>query len=220
MNELALKIIFDGFFFQKVMTKICLETSSKKCSDLLDTLERITLKPLMKKDASNSEHHEDVAAVVLGLIKVVCARICQLPSFVPERAYKIVSRHLEANYDNPKVFGNTGYIRLEIFRLFMRMRTNETFHLGFAVDCDSTASKSEGDEGTDDEVVHFSPFIVCRSPSVREQQPGSPGTPTASEQLEKNQQPQNPPSPATAAASGAGGHCSITYLSLTKVRIL
>ena len=34
------------------------------------------------------------------------------------------------HYENPAVFGKSGPIREMIFRLFMRLRANEAFHLG------------------------------------------------------------------------------------------
>ena len=53
-------------------------------------------------------------------------------------------------YNNLDVFGHCGYTRKIIFQLFMKLRANGKFHLGV-----------EEERGA---AVHFSPYLICRSP--------------------------------------------------------
>ena len=61
-----------------------------------------------------------------------------------------IVKHLEMAYNNLDVFGHCGYTRKIIFQLFMKLRANGKFHLGV-----------EEERGA---AVHFSPYLICRSP--------------------------------------------------------
>ena len=85
-----------------------------------------------------------------GLIEVFCARVCQHPASIATRAYHIIVKHLDVAYNNLDVFGHCGDTRKAIFQLFMKLRANNKFHLGV-----------EEERGAP---VHFSPYLICRSP--------------------------------------------------------
>jgi tuberous sclerosis protein 2 len=145
----------------RMITAICIECSSKKCIELLDVLEKVVMQPIdLKKDGGaanikwSENRFDDITQVVVGLIQIFCAKICQQPVAIVIRAYHILVRHLEVTYDNLDVFGHTGHIRKSIFQLFMQLRANEKFHLG--VECERGAQ------------VHFSPFLLCRSHQQKE----------------------------------------------------
>ena len=86
----------------KALTGICIDSSSKRCIEILDILDRIIARPLLLKAQDPSikwseRTHDDVAFVIYGLINVVCAKVCQQSVFIEERAYTMVVRHLEAD---------------------------------------------------------------------------------------------------------------------------
>ena len=84
------------------------------------------------------------------MIEVFCARVCQHPASIATRAYHIIVKHLDVAYNNLDVFGHCGDTRKAIFQLFMKLRANNKFHLGV-----------EEERGAP---VHFSPYLICRSP--------------------------------------------------------
>ena len=73
---------------------------------------------------------EDVRRAVQGLIQIFRAKLCQQPALFVVKIYNILSRHLENNYKYPNAFVNAGSTRLEIYRLFLAFRADESFHLG------------------------------------------------------------------------------------------
>ena len=143
-----------------MITDICRECSSKKTIDLLDILEKIISKPIEQKKIMNGDlsskmkwgdnEFTDIHKAVEGLISIFCARVCQHPASITIRTYHIIVKHLEMAYNNLDVFGHCGYTRKIIFQLFMKLRANGKFHLGV-----------EEERGA---AVHFSPYLICRSP--------------------------------------------------------
>ena len=145
---------------------ICIESSSKRCLDILEALKLVTVRPLELKSRQHpirwSEcSHDDVSHVINGLINIMCSKVCQPSAFIVEKAYSIIVSHLEDNYENPDVFLHTGSIRSSIFRLFMRMRANEFSHLGIEEENDDRCPGSRGKE-----VIHFSPYLICQQPET------------------------------------------------------
>lgn len=108
------------------------------------------MKPIEAKNDNKNGQFEDINLAIKGLIDIFCARLCLFPASITIRAYHILVKHLEMAYNNEDVFGHLGSTRSSIFGLIMKMRANAKFHLGV-----------ESDRGA---TVHFSPYLICRSP--------------------------------------------------------
>ena len=85
------------------MASICIDCSSRKCIELLDTMEKIMLRPIELKNEASKENwkdyqFEDIYLCTKGLIDVFCHRICQYPAMIPIRAYHILVKHLEVQF--------------------------------------------------------------------------------------------------------------------------
>ena len=141
----------------RVLTAVCLESTSKRCIELLEVLERITKRPLLlKKEAFDQgktvewaeNSFDDITTAVIGLIQIFCTKLCQQPISVVIKAYSILVHHLDNTYNNLDVFSHVGHIRKSIFQLFMQLRANEQYHIG--VECEKGAH------------VHYSPYLLCR----------------------------------------------------------
>ena len=127
-----------------IMTAICKDCTSRKCIELLDTMEKIMLKPTLQSSQEENPEDSDKTVVVkwtdhkfedihlctIGLIEVFVHRICLYPAMIPIRAYHILVKHLEVTYNNLETFGHIGKTRKAIFQLFMQLRANDKFHLG------------------------------------------------------------------------------------------
>ena len=184
---------------------ICIESSSKKCIDILEALKVVLERPLKLKLKDPlirwpEKSHDDVSSVINGLIDIICTKVCQPSAFIVEKAYSIVVKHLEDNYDNPDVFGHTGSIRASIFRLFMRMRANESSHLG--IECD-TSDETGCQNAKSKEIVHFSPYLICQQPGQKRERNTSSTFITSTD----------------LTPSVDGQQCA-TYISLTKACVL
>jgi len=149
----------------KTLVSICMDATSTKCLRVLDVLEKVAMRPVTCSGSAAASQassqnlqplqpFEDVASVVIGLINLISTRICHQPAFIIVRAIDILIRYLEANYDHPELFSGLGLgsIREQVFRLIMRMRTDDNFHLGI----DHSSDPQHGGK------VHFSPFILCQ----------------------------------------------------------
>ena len=152
------------------LATICKESSTRHCLDILEAFSRVIERPLRLKSKDplirwKEKSHEDISSIVKGLIEIICVKVCQSSAFIVEKAYSIMVKHLEDNYDNPDVFGHTGEIRANIFRLFMRMRANESSHLGIENESNDESAHAES---VSKDVVHFSPFLICQQPRSRE----------------------------------------------------
>lgn len=148
-NEPSLDVRLAGI---SVLTSLCGECSSRECLSLVDVLERVVSKPLEKKQPLSwtDQDHPDVREAIFGLIQIFKTKLChQQPAAFITKIYGILTKHLEDNYVHVNVFTNAGPIRIEIFRLFLALRSSSTFHLGL-VNEESSAE------------VKYSPYIVCR----------------------------------------------------------
>lgn len=150
----------------KAITAICVECSSKRSVELLDILEKVIMKPIEVKNEAKDDNtkwslnkFEEVHQAVIGLITIFCARVCLHPASIAIRAYHILVKHVEVAYNHLDVFGHIGHTRKAIFSLFMQLRANEKLHLGV-----------EQDRG----VVHYSPYLICRSHVTKDQPPVNP----------------------------------------------
>ena len=183
------------------LATICMESSTKHCLDILEAFTKVIERPLFLKSKDplirwTEKSHDDISSVIKGLIDIICAKVCHSSAFIVEKAYSILVKHLEDNYDNPDVFGHTGEIRANIFRLFMRMRANESSHLG--IEDESNKDQPQVEHKTKD-IVHFSPFLICQQPRVsRERNPSGHSESNSAPIMETN----------------------VTYISLTKACLL
>ena len=146
-NESSLDVRMAGI---KVLTNLCAECSTRECIALIDVLDRVVSKPLEKKQPLSwtETDHPDVRESVFGLIHIFKSKLCQQPASIITKIYGILTKHLEDNYVHVNVFTNAGSIRIEIFRLFLALRSSDTFHLGI---CNEATGE-----------VKYSPYIVCR----------------------------------------------------------
>ncbi|TRY76727.1 hypothetical protein TCAL_07432 [Tigriopus californicus] len=136
----------------KVLTSLCTECSSKEAMKMVDIIERILLRQWDSKKSpglSYTDHdHTEARIAVTGVIHAFKVKISQYPPSFIVRIYQILAKLVEEHYAHPEIYGNTGSIRIEIFRLFLALRADENYHLGI---CDE-------DSGS----IRYSPFIVCR----------------------------------------------------------
>ena len=186
------------------LATVCMESSSKHCLDILDAFSHVIEKPLQLKSKDplirwSEKNHEEISSIIKGLIDIICAKCCHSSAFIVERAYSIIVKHLEDNYDNPDVFGHTGDIRANIFRLFMRMRANESSHLGIE---NETINDQPHNDIRNKETVHFSPFLICQQPRTSRER-------FSSGSLESNSMQSNETK-----------NDIVTYISLTKACLL
>lgn len=120
----------------KLLLDICSHCDTKRCMELLDILEKTMNNPFelfsLDSSAFRSEHDfEDSNTVVNGLIDLFLEKLYQLPSSHAIRIYYILIGHLEAHYQQPKVFEHAVKIRYTIINWMLRIRVNSAFQIGY-----------------------------------------------------------------------------------------
>ena len=122
------------------IVQFLMESTSKKCHDVLSILEKVVhrpfdhhspnIEPLRPNDAI------DISTAVNGLIDLFQKKIYQLPSTVAIYCYRILVRLLSHHYKRPNILDYCSSIRYNIFSCFMKIRANSMYHLGFATSDD------------------------------------------------------------------------------------
>lgn len=120
----------------KFLLDICSHCDTKRCLDLLDILEKAMNHPFdlysLENQAHKNEHDfEDSMTVVNGLIDLFLEKLYQLPSSHAIRIYHILVGHLEAHYQQPKVFENAVKIRYSIINWMLKVRANAVYQIGY-----------------------------------------------------------------------------------------
>lgn len=120
----------------KLLLDICSHCDTKRCLELLDILEKVMNRPFdlyaLESTAQKQEHEfEDSIAVVNGLIDLFLEKLHQLPSSHAIKIYQILIAHLEAHYQNVKVFEHATKIRYSIINWMLRVRANAAFFVGY-----------------------------------------------------------------------------------------
>lgn len=130
-----------------LLIDLCLECEPRKCSDILDILEKMLLRPYdshLNDGTNNTEKdYADIKCVIDGLIKIFTTIIYKLPSSHAVKIYEMLVRFLELHYDKPKLFENCNSIRKMIFGFFLKIRADALYHLGYQ----------------EDKTVKYSPYI-------------------------------------------------------------
>lgn len=120
----------------KLLLEICSHCDTKRSLELLDILEKVMNRPfdLYALDNTAQKHEqefEDSIAVVNGLIDLFMEKLHQLPSSHAIKIYQILIAHLEAHYQNVKVFEHATKIRYSIINWMLRVRANAAFFVGY-----------------------------------------------------------------------------------------
>ncbi|XP_043279652.1 tuberin isoform X2 [Venturia canescens] len=132
-----------------LLVDLCLECETKRCLELLDILEKVINKPFVSENTPITVEADvkDVKTAVVGVIKILTAKLYHLPSSHAIRAYKVLVNHLEQHYRDTSIFHEVPTIRYLIFEFFLKIRANSLYHLGFP-------------DGTSGVVTRFSPYLV------------------------------------------------------------
>ncbi|XP_057659730.1 tuberin [Diorhabda carinulata] len=127
-----------------LLIDLCLECEARKCSDILDILEKMLLRPYDPHLNEGTENDfSDIKCVIEGLIKIFITIIHKLPSSHAVKIYEMLVKFLELHYDKPKLFENCNGIRKMIFGFFLKIRADALYHLGYQ----------------DDKTIKYSPYI-------------------------------------------------------------
>ncbi|XP_017134841.1 tuberin [Drosophila miranda] len=151
----------------RALSNFALHCDTKRCVDLLDTLEALINRPfdhmrhLAAADSGaplleglvaikNESEVADIIAAVDGLVKVFAIKLHRLPAVHAMKIFNILLEHLELHYDYPKIFEQTSIVRLKIFTWILKARANASYHIGYP-------------EGSN-EAVKFSHYLGIDSP--------------------------------------------------------
>lgn len=120
----------------KVLLDVSSHCDSKRCLELLDILEKVLSHPfdvysLENVALRNENEFEDSMAVVNGLIDLFLEKLYQLPSNHAVKIYYTLISHLEAHYQQPKVFEHAVKIRYTIINWMLKIRANAAFQIGY-----------------------------------------------------------------------------------------
>lgn len=120
----------------RLLLEICSHCDTKRCLELCDILEKVMNHPFdlysLDSTAQRNEHEfEDSIIVVNGLIDLFLEKLHQLPTNHAIKIYHILIAHLEAHYQNIKVFEQATKIRYSIINWMLRVRANAAFFVGY-----------------------------------------------------------------------------------------
>ncbi|KAJ8682291.1 hypothetical protein QAD02_018083 [Eretmocerus hayati] len=137
------------------LVEICLECESKRCTELLEILERIINKPFSFDTPLQTESDiRDVRTAVVGIIKILTQKVYRLPSIHAIRAYHVLINHLELHYkDSKEIFKSVSAIRYMIFECFLKARANALGHVGFPHPSTGT-------------IQRYSPYLVIENSTL------------------------------------------------------
>lgn len=79
----------------------------------------------------NEADIQDLLVLVEGLIRTFLVKLYRLPSIHAIRIFYLLVGHLEAHYENPRVFESVNVVRLQIFKWMLDARCNGNFQLGY-----------------------------------------------------------------------------------------
>lgn len=126
----------------KLLVELCHDCDSKRCSELMDILERILERPYSiptsPSDTSTpiapilaESELLDIKTVIKGLINIFIDKSYQLPSYNAIRAYELLVNHLGKHYQRPYILENVSILRYSIIECFLKIRADSQYHLGF-----------------------------------------------------------------------------------------
>lgn len=120
----------------RLLLEICSHCDTKRCLELCDILEKVMNHPFdryaLNSTPQKHEHEfEDSIIVVNGLIDLFLEKLHQLPTNHAIKIYSILIAHLEAHYQNIKVFEHATKIRYSIINWMLRVRANAAFFVGY-----------------------------------------------------------------------------------------
>ncbi|CAG7833459.1 unnamed protein product [Allacma fusca] len=158
-SEMSIHVRQAGVDF---IVEFLLESTSKKCYEVVGILERIVNRPYesMSSSGTLSSHemlHEsdaiDIITAISGLIQLFQKKIYFLPSSIPIYCYRILVRHLSYHYKRINVLDHCGTIRYNIFNCFFKIRANSIYHLGFPREEIDHSTNSFGG-------IRYSPYLA------------------------------------------------------------
>ncbi|CAG0907503.1 unnamed protein product, partial [Cyprideis torosa] len=148
-----------------LLVAITLAVNSRKCLDLLNTLEKVIKHACPATDDINRcgpSELRDVSAAITGLTKIFATKLSHLPSEIPIRAFRILVDHLRLHYKKPNLFGHVPEIRKTIFQCFLRVRADASYHLGYL---------------EDDGTIRYSPYLLVEGHGQESDPPTPSSTP-------------------------------------------
>ncbi|XP_055707088.1 tuberin isoform X2 [Phlebotomus papatasi] len=118
----------------KLLIDLTFHCDSKRCLELLDIVEKLMNRPFDMHDPMvrlNEADIQDLLVLVEGLIRTFLVKLYRLPSIHAIRIFYLLVGHLEAHYENPRVFESVNVVRLQIFKWMLDARCNGNFQLGY-----------------------------------------------------------------------------------------
>lgn len=181
-----------------LLIRLCTTCESRRCSEMLDILERLINRPFdisAENQPASDTDTADVKATISQMITLFETKIHKLPSSPAVRIYKILMSHLEVHYTRPRVFENCNFVRWQIFDGFLRMRADDRYHIG----CPRNGE------------LKFSPYlcVAYTSPSDRSALGSPPPNSPAANVQQPSATQQTPQQPLLSQVP-----CAVTYVTI------
>lgn len=116
-----------------MILEVCLHCDTKRCSELLEILEKVLNRPFdtYALNGTSVTECEDLLIVVNGLIDLFLEKLHRLPSSNAIKIFYIMVSHLERHYSNQIVFGRAKNVRYNIINWMLKVRANSAFQIGY-----------------------------------------------------------------------------------------
>eukprot|EP00795_Rhopilema_esculentum_P009264 gene9264-16954_t len=158
----------------QLLVDLVVTCSSSKCADILAVVKKL-INRLMDSSGStrkgngeqlitDGEHLRDIKVAVCGLVVAFKQKLCDSSTMIAVKILDILVEHISLHYVNGFTAHSGAIVRLEILKLFLSIRSDESHRVGF-LELDSADQSKE---------KKFSVFATCKRMRGKETAAPSP----------------------------------------------